>query len=240
MIALLAIPVGFIIGSVYQYAKSREEKVFAVDAGSYAVIGPAETVKKVTAQQQGPKLYVTKPEDIIVPAWVKVGDKMQTVTPLLDKSTKGFAHLNYSTALKVAKANGASLVSRSGVEKRSDLARSSGVELSPITLPDVEMMREAGVDPKDRKAVGALLNDRMRSLEWAKIHDGRVMDQLKAKKWDVKSITSNIGKPWVSGAAPGRGRLFGWRKADGSWIQQERDDHDDQWSDYATTTILEK
>jgi hypothetical protein len=165
---------------------------------------------------------------------------MQTVTPLLDRATGGFARLSYAGALAAAQSNGAELISRAGVETRSDVARANNLELSPVTLPDVAMMRAAGIDPKDRTAVGAFLNANMRSREWVKIHDDRVRAQLTARSWDGQSVTSNIGKPWTSGAAPGRGRLFGWRLPNGSWIQPEEDAHDDAWTDYATTTILRR
>lgn len=183
--------------------------------------------------------YVTRLENVIVPAWVQVGNELQTVTPLLD-SAGGYARLNYAGALAAAAANNADLISRAGVETRSDAARAKNLELSPITLPDIGMMRAAGIDPKDRKAVGAFLNANMRSKEWAKVHDDRAHAQLKSRGWDGVAVTSNIGKPWVGGAAPGRGRLFGWRQSNGSWIQPEESAHDDAWTDYATTTILRR
>lgn len=234
---VLPLAVGAVAAGVIGFALIRR-------SSAAPVVAPAAPASKAIRPAPRPTVratpYVTRAEDIVVPAWVRVGDEMQTVTPLRDNATGGFAHLSYAGALSAAAANSADLISRSGVEARSEAARASNLELSPVTLPDVAMMRTAGIDPKDRAAVGAFLNAQMRSKEWAKVHDDRAQAQLNARGWDGQSVTSNIGKPWVSGARAGRGRLFGWRLPNGSWIQPEEDAHDDAWSDYATTTILRR
>lgn len=206
------------------------------------MLAPGVYIKEVLKKgRSGPRdVYVTKQSDVVIPEWVEVGGELQTVTPLLDRSTGGFAQLSYAGALDVARAAGADLISRSGVDARSRAARAAGTELVPVTLPDDAMIRAAGIYKLDQKAIGALLNSMMRSSSWAKIHDDRVLAVLRSAGWNGRTVTSNVGKPWVSGAASGRGRLYGWFKKDGSAIQQEGDHHDDKWVDYATKTILKK
>lgn len=194
------------------------------------VPAPKPDVAPSPPRQSSASAYVTRPEDIVPPAaWARVGNSLLSVEPLRDRKTGGYAHLTYRGALEAAKALGSdvSLPTRDDMIALSDAARAAGTELEPVTLP-------AGPD--------------MASEAFVRTHDERVKAQLDALKWDGKTPTANIGKPWIAGAPAGRAFLMGWRKKDGSWIQSGLDAvtpgargfHDDQHVDYAMIMIAKR
>ena len=186
--------------------------------------------------------YVTAPEDIGDPvSWGPVGsDGTQVATLFRDKRTGGYAHVSYHGALAAAQALGATLPTREDLIALSDQARAAGNELVPVTLPgaSLELMAE-GARPGDP----AMVTER-----WARVHDAAVQKQLEALraagKWDGRQPVANAGKVWVAGAPPGRAYLMGWRRRDGTWIQEGTatgaGSHNDQHCDYAMLLTLKR
>ena len=170
--------------------------------------------------------YLTKPSDVAAPAtWAKVGSLAFAL--LTDSHTGGFAQLDYEGAQEQAKRVGARLATFDEIVAYSDAARAAGTEIPPFTLPDDGMLKAAGIVPSaypTRKehdaAVNAYRDANMASEAWARYHDQAVQQKLKALGWDESKPAGNAGKWWEGGAPPGRSWLKGWRRKDGSWIQQ--------------------
>ena len=186
--------------------------------------------------------YTTLPEALGIPAWVAFGEGLEiTQSPLLDSST-GLAHLTYRQALDVAIAQSARLPTHAEVRLLHDIASGAGTELEPVILPGASPeLVKSGARPGDPAMVG---------WDWCAIHDSLVVPrirQLIASHPDMP--IANAGKHWIGPAPAGLAALCGWWVHDlhdfepqysGPGFIQEGSGcpHNDQHSDYATTTVL--
>jgi hypothetical protein len=185
--------------------------------------------------------YKTDPVDANCRQWTLVGDWLWTTEPLYDEKTQLYAHLTYAGALAVAARLGAQLPNRADIIELRD----TGFQLAPVTLPDRDMIRAAGLS--SREAIDRYRNVHMCSLEWAKIHDDRVRAALATGNWDGVQRVSGAGKHWTAAPPPGRSFLMGWWNGT-KWIQDGTSElvpgsqgpHDAYHHDYATTTIVKK
>lgn len=142
---------------------------------------------------------------------VALGGKRFTAYPLRSTVSGGFARLTYRDAGRVAKRLGARLPTEAEVRMWDS---APGVKhLSPCTQP-----------------AGPLMATR----EAADKHDACVLAQV----GDWRGPISGAGKHWIAGAPPGRALNFGWKRADGSYIQTLGNAHNDLHTDYSQTTIL--
>lgn len=140
-----------------------------------------------------------------------------TLRPLLDVDAGLWARLTYRDALDAAKRLGGRLPTRAEVIEAIAYARAHGIVLPPVALS---------------------FGPEMVTREHAEAHDGAVVGKLGPRRLE-SVLVAGIGKHWVAGASPGRSRICGWPRADGSLVQGGTTDvHDDLHHDYATTTIL--
>jgi hypothetical protein len=181
--------------------------------------------------------YVTDPAVAVVPRFVPLGAVWITHHPVEDPGP-GLAHLTYAGALALAAANGARLPTRAEVFALHEAAAAAGTEVAILVLPDAALLAE-GCVPGD---------PRMVTRVWCDIHDARVLAAMAADQ-DSDAPVANVGKHWIGPAPATRAALCGWWVADvhaygssrtGPGFVQSGDDfpHDDQHSDYATTTML--
>lgn len=178
-------------------------------------------------------VYLTPAASAVVSpdGWRKLpSGRWVTTLPLLDARTLGvasdsgvlFAHLDYELLLLVCQRLTAWPISPEGVVELN----AHGYRLEPVTISPDSSTRAACVS-----------------------HDQRVWQQL-ADGWDGRLPVANAGKPWVSGALPGRSRLFGWSKsvrshsmapdAFGEWLQPLQNAHNRQHVDYSSLCTLER
>jgi hypothetical protein len=158
---------------------------------------------------------------------VAFGDIEITQSPLLDAHC-GLAHLTYAQALAVARDNGARLPTRDEVLRLHEVAAANGTELEPFTLPDRAMAAE-GAKPGDPAMV---------TWEWCARHDAVVTPQIRRIVPTSDAPIANAGKHWIGPAPDGLAALCGWW-SNGAFIQSGLGcPHNDQHSDYATTTVL--
>jgi hypothetical protein len=180
--------------------------------------------------------YETALDVVECSGWLPWGPYYVTAEPLRDAQTGGYAHLSYRVALEAAAALDARLPTREEVLALFDVA----LVLQPVILPDNDMIRSAGGASAIGVVAQHLRDTQMTGLEWARIHDTRVREQLDALGWASARIVANAGKHWIAPCPPGRGRLCGWKM--GSTLIQagtvEYGQHNDEHHDYATTTIL--
>jgi hypothetical protein len=178
---------------------------------------------------------------LVATGWAELGDVYMTVEPLRDADTGGYAHLTYREALAAVAALGAELPTMAQLQRLHE----EGLELQPVTLPDVVMVRATGCvaerDSDEFQAAAQRLRETyMAGPEWARIHDARVDAQLRARGWDGRELVANAGKHWLRGAPPGRAYLGGWWSA-GRFIQAGvctgLGPHGDGHHDYGTTTL---
>lgn len=183
--------------------------------------------------------YVTAPDAIACPPWVRLGTVLVTQTPLGD-TLCGLAHLTYAQALEVATAYGARLPTRAEVYALHLAASEAGTELEPFVLP-TPTQRATGSRPGDPAMV---------SFEWAATHDAAVVSQVRRLLSAApQALVANAGKHWIGGASRGMARICGWwtervesygssRHGHGFVQEGVIDVHGDAHFDYATTTIL--
>ncbi len=147
-----------------------------------------------------------------------------TALPLVALDNWGrFSHLDYDTTLAAAERLRARLLAPATVVELN----AHGHRLKPeISAPGADMSSRARCDA----------------------HDDAVAKQL-IEGWDGERPVANAGKPWVSGALPGKSRLFGWSKrADasgmgpqdfGDWWQPLQNAHNRRHADYSSLVTLE-
>lgn len=198
--------------------------------------------------------YITAPADIAPPVWIEVepGALWLPREPLCDARTGLFARLTYQGALDAAAALGGSLATEADILRlHDDAARGIALEIPPVTLPTVAMIRTVYAGAIGslgwRDAAQRLRVAEMSGLGWAKIHDEIVGARLLAAGWDGSAgdprvRVGNIGKHWVAGAPAGRAYIFGWW--DGHrWIEpmpHHQGQHDRGHHDYGTTTLVRR
>ncbi len=171
--------------------------------------------------------YITAPQDAECRGWTDDG---WSIEPLYDAQTGLYARLTYAGALEACELLGAVLPTRDDVIELHRV----GLVLSPVMLPTKDMM-----------TIGA-----------ARLHDGRVREQLAVVGWTAaqRRRLANLGKVWIEGAPLGSAHLMGWYIADqrrgadrvevaGRWIQSGTTPpgvpgfHDDGYCDYSSMTI---
>jgi hypothetical protein len=181
--------------------------------------------------------YLTDPAISVVPRFVRLGAVWITHHPIEDAGP-GLAHFTYAGAVAVAAANGARLPTRAEVFALHEAAATAGTELPVFDLPDAALRAE-GCVPGD---------PRMVTRAWCDLHDAKVLAAM-APNTDSDAPVANAGKHWIGPAPAKLAALCGWWVADvraygssrsGPGFVQTGEDfpHDDQHSDYATTTML--
>lgn len=108
------------------------------------------------------------------------------------------------------------------------------LHIDPFTLPTAAMLRAAGVDVRDSRAIDRYRNANMMSRAWCEIHDTEVARRLNAASEDwIGRSCANVGKHFAHG-----GIIYGWFKANGGMIQRASlaHEHEPTFCDYATTT----
>ncbi|MEE9395206.1 MAG: N-acetylmuramoyl-L-alanine amidase [Planctomycetota bacterium] len=102
--------------------------------------------------------------------------------------------------------------------------------ISPFTMPTVDMIHAAGINPANTSAVNDYRNANMSSRAWCAIHDGAVLDLL-VTKGHIDEPVFNDGKHWAA-----EGYIFGWALAHGQMIQGPSLAHlTHEHTDYGTT-----
>lgn len=186
--------------------------------------------------------FQTSLDDVICTGWTRIGSVWLTTEPLREQSSGRYAHLSYRGALAVAERFGAELPSAADL----DALREVAIVLTPVTLPDLQMLRQAGICAGNRAAIGAFRCAHMAGEDWAQIHDERVQAQLDALGWDGGRPIIGAGKQWIAGAPRGRAWLKGWPLPNGRWIQTGVEapgaagPHDDLHVDYAMVPVLKR
>lgn len=195
--------------------------------------------------------YLTDLSEVVVPRRVRLSDAVEVTHHPLESGPDGpgFAHLSYRTALAVAAANGARLLTTAEILALHLVATVAGTEIGPCILPTA-IMRASGCVPGD---------GRMVTREWCEIHDSIVLERIAS----IEALGSgtgdapfaNIGKLWRAGAPSGRAGLCGWwvanvapytigadgkpRRTGPGFIQEGHDwPHDDEHADYGTLAML--
>ena len=193
---------------------------------------------------RGMNQYITPPEAADCIAWIQEGDWWYSIEPIYDASTGLYARFTYEGASAAARYLHAELPTRDDIIA----LRRVGFPLSPVMLPDADMLRSVGLPPHSPESqINAYRTEHMGSIEWARIHDERVRAALVSGGWDGQQRVANAGKHWIAGAPPGRAYLMGWWDGTG-WIQSglsaltpgSPGPHDSQHHDYGTTTILKR
>lgn len=169
--------------------------------------------------------YITPLDALSPPAWLPLAPGAAiTAEPLRDARTGLYARLGYRSALAAARAAGATLPTPDDIEALHALAvRGGAVELPPVTLPTLAMVRATGYEgPAEGEdyadAAQRLRVASMRSEAWCRLHDAAVAGALAAARWDGARPVAGAGKHWVAGAPSGRAYLMGWWQG-GRWIQ---------------------
>jgi hypothetical protein len=181
--------------------------------------------------------YITDPAVAVIPRFVRLGAIWITHHPVEDPGP-GLAHFTYAGALALAAANGARLPTRDEVLALHMAATAAGTELELVNLPDAEL-RAQGCVPGD---------PRMVTREWCDIHDAKVLTAMGPQSGSDAPV-ANAGKHWIEPAPERMAALCGWwvanvhafgstRTGPGFVQSGEGFPHDDQHSDYATTTML--
>jgi hypothetical protein len=110
--------------------------------------------------------------------------------------------------------------------------------IPPFTLPTSTMTRDAGIlkpfqpDGRDTPEMSRYRGRHSRSHRWCAMHDREVFERLTRAGWDGRQPVANAGKQWVAPA----GTIFGWRQANGAFIQGASRAHAAEagFTDYAT------
>lgn len=227
---------------------------------------PAAPAPKAEAPAIGPTAfervpdYRTKLEDVALPeGWATVNGEQFGI--LRDTHTGGLAQIGVDELLEVGKRLGVEIATFDEIVAYSDAARAQKTEIQPaITFPTADMLTAAGIVPSHyptkeayQKAVDAFRNANMGGEAWGRLHDTMGMAWLKAHGWDPSKPAGNYGKWWQWGAAPGTALIKGWRRADGTWIQEgervaagtpddkkPRGKHNRAYSDYGTRALVKK
>lgn len=148
--------------------------------------------------------------------------------PLYDGENEVFARLSLAEARQWCADNGYRLPTVAELRELHDVA----LWIAPVTLPTTAMVVSARV-PLTTDAINRFRSANMSSLQWARIHDNAVDAALEETGFDGNEPVANVGKCWSD-----EGALFGWRKADGSFIQKPYSGHGDHHHDYASTTYV--
>lgn len=123
------------------------------------------------------------------------------------------------------------------------------ITLAPITLPDDTIKARTPKRPGETvDAYTKRLYLDMGSSYWCEHFDDRIAEALTVihSRPNASSvIIANIGKHWVRHAPQGRAHLMGWRRENGSFIQEPSaygalGPHDKRHKDYSSTTVLEQ
>jgi len=157
--------------------------------------------------------YVSDPADAVVTAWAPLAGTglLATAEPLRDARTGLYARFTDREALEALARLGCRLPTGGEVDAiRDDALSRGGCLLTPVTLPDGDMLRAAGISQANQAAVAAFLNANMASEAWCREHDRRVAAQLAALGWDGTRPAMNAGKWYIGGAPAGRAWLQGW------------------------------
>lgn len=171
-------------------------------------------------------------------AWYRISPGIEvTLEPLRDCDTGLYAHVTYAMLRGFAENIGARIIA----PERVRLIAATGFVVTPTILPTADMLppRRPGETERNYQI---RIREPMGGREWCDIHDRAVMHKLAA--WDRSRPVLNAGKWWVAGAPRGRAYLMGW--FDGRrWIQPapalgSQGPHNDQHSDYATLSMLER
>lgn len=148
--------------------------------------------------------------------------------PLFDAEHELYARLSLGEAREWCSLNGCRLPT---IEELKQLHEVS-LWIAPVTLPTAPMVTAAGL-PLTTSAIDSFRNANMTGMAWATIHDDTVDKELEAAGYDGHEPVANVGKCWTQ-----EGALFGWRKSDGSYIQNPYYGHGDHHHDYASTTYV--
>jgi len=148
--------------------------------------------------------------------------------PLYDAKNELFARLSLAEARQWCEANGYRLPT---VAELRELHNAS-LYIAPVTLPTAAMVTAAGL-PLTTAAINKFRNENMASKAWARIHDDTVDRELEKAGYDGSEPVANVGKCWTQD-----GYLFGWKKLDGSYIQNPYSGHGLHHHDYASTTYV--
>ena len=175
--------------------------------------------------------FTTSLSALSLPPWAAFGAHRQiTQCPLLDDRT-GLAHLTYEQALDVASSHGARLPTRGEVLALHVLATHAGTELAPVILPGASpALLARGYKPGDPE---------MSSWEWCAIHDSAILPSIRrfAQEKGYYPV-ANAGKHWIGPCPKGLAMICGWWEGAGFVQQGLEPVHNDQYADYATTTLL--
>ena len=145
--------------------------------------------------------------------------------PLWDSQSELWARFNLAEAREWCATAGARLPSVPELRELHDASR----WVRPVTLPTIAMCKAAGF-PLTEAAINSYRNANMSSRKWCAIHDQKAAELLDGLDGEP---VANVGKCWT-----GEGGLFGWRREDGSYIQNLYTGHGLGHRDYASTTYV--
>lgn len=169
----------------------------------------------------------SKIEDVVlhVAGWAPLMPGVEaTRLPCFDRREELFARCDYHDSLEVARRLGGRL----GTQAEHDELARVGILLRPVILPPTsEMTSRAWCERHDRGVWGQI---------GALVLDGTIAGDLAAMP-----PFANVGKQWVSGAAPGRAINYGWwdpGAPNGVMWQRMGRVHDDRHVDYSQLLTL--
>ena len=145
--------------------------------------------------------------------------------PLWDNRSGLWARFNLAEADEWCQAADARLPTVPELKELHEASR----WIRPVTLPTLEMLKKAGVALVEN-TINQYRSANMSSREWCAIHDQKAAELLDGL--DGHPV-ANVGKCWT-----GEGGLFGWRREDGSYIQNLYTGHGLHHRDYASTTYV--
>lgn len=156
--------------------------------------------------------FHTEPSDVQVhhTGWFDLpsGGAM-TKLPLWDRQHDIAARVGHAEAASWLAGMGARLPSKA----QHDELRKYSTRVDPVTLPTGSMVKAAAIptpyvdrDGRDTPAMAKYRADNMRTIEWCKLHDGRVFEALIEALWDGEPPVANFGKHWISPV----GTIYGW------------------------------
>ena len=148
--------------------------------------------------------------------------------PLFDEANELYARFSLSEARQWCEANGCRLPTVDELRELHD----ESLWIAPVTLPTAAMVTAAGL-PLTTDSINRFRNTNMASKQWATIHDNTVDKELEDAGYDGTQPVANVGKCWTH-----EGALFGWRRADGTYIQSPYSGHGLHHHDYASTTYV--
>lgn len=177
--------------------------------------------------------YHTHPDRTFVhpSGWVPFGEPGKTKTreitavPVHDIDTGTTAQCDDVTAELSGNRLGGRLLTYDELDEFAAMVDAGeALQIDPIFLPTAEQIAKMGKQQpgESDKAYNTRIRKDMSSLEWLRLHDELAWAEVLKLNWSAlwaKPIL-NFGKLHIQGDRDGTAHIRGWRRRDGSWVQQ--------------------